>query len=66
MREQHHGLVEHAHVVEAAAFGAFAFVMNDLALGEVMVLTPGFYELVAKVDIFPIHEVLGIKPAHLA
>ena len=63
--EDGHGLIEHPHVVEAALLGAFALVVDDLCLREIVVLVTRLDDAVAQIDVLAIHEEGLVQQADL-
>ncbi len=63
--EQQHGTVEHQHVVQAAFFGAFPFVVDDAGRGEVVVPPASLDQTPAQVDVLTVHEELLVQQTHI-
>ena len=56
-----HCLIKNAHVIDAAFFGAFPFVMDDAGIGQVVVAIATHLDAVRQVDVFPVHKKLLVE-----
>ncbi len=58
-----HRLIEHAHIIQTAFFGAFPFVMDDACAGKIIIFITGLNDAVRKIDVFSVHKIGFIQQA---
>ena len=51
-----HGAIEDEHIIDAGLLRAFALVVDDACLGEIVVLVTALRDAIRQVNVFAIHE----------
>ncbi len=62
--ENYHGAVEDKHIINAAFFGALAFVVDNPSVREIIVLITCLHNSIGQIDVFTVHKECFIEQSN--